>query len=623
MPNPIDSANFAQLITQAQELRVSIGEAITGYYAWAQGTATGGPNGDGYYPLSVPNGPTVLVPSPAKLADLAEAGGGGGSDSPLTAEAIMALTTLATPNDGSNWYPTVASDGTLRRGRPDMFAARRTADLVDISRLTGNELLPALTESGAGGQERRIALRELHRHFTGIINPKLPPYNCKGDLQISEGGSSTAGSNVITIKENMFKAEDVGKLIYVSNNTTGNNQYQSVITGFIDSKRVTCAANFTTDRNQNIQVVWGTDDTAGLQAAIYACRSPGTFVYGGTLLVPPGAYLTGPLKYPARMAIKGMGRRQSAFYRKPAGPGVANSIWMLQNETNMDDFNVFQDFGLHGLKYVQNASFGGLNFTSVTSATVTAQNDPYPFWSNLWIQDHAWHGVETWHRHSGDIIAMEIVGCYGAGMSNNSYDINMVNMLAIGNWGPGMIMASGGCNLNNLKLSYNGVNGYWLPGGAKGDGGCNLLVNGSGNNMTNVRLQESNSSNLVITGYYNKFGHIGIEDTGCIIPEHNTWDMANLPTLRAAVHLKGATCIDNIFMDGYYGRAVHNAVGQDHLTHAFYLSGDASNNHGRIFERTNTQFTSSRVGTSSSGGVGVTNDITINGKLLTDPTINA
>lgn len=53
--------------------------------AWAAGSATGGANGDGRYPLPDGEGGTSLVPCPAKLAALAGAGGSGVVPSGVTA----------------------------------------------------------------------------------------------------------------------------------------------------------------------------------------------------------------------------------------------------------------------------------------------------------------------------------------------------------------------------------------------------------------------------------------------------------------------------------------------------------------------------------------------------------
>ena len=602
MPDPVDALAFGELVAEGQQVLVKIGEAVDGYYAWSVGSATGGPNGDGYYPLAVPGGPTVLVPSPAKIAAIAAETNAPAS---MTADAVNALP-AASSSDGKEWFPAVSPDGALRRYRPEMFAARRTADLVDQTKLTGNELLPALTEAGPGGLERRIALREMGRFMTGVVNPKLPPYNCKGDFRISEKGSTTNGGNVVTLMEPMFRAEDVGKLIYVSNNPFPNSggNYQSTITEVISATQARCAHNFTANRNQNAQVGWGTDDTVGMRAAIEACRAPGTFTYGGCLMLPPGMYLVDAnTTYPARMSIVGYGRRQSMLVRKPWPQGVNTDYWQLRAENNLVDFNVFHNFGLHGLKYLQNRGGGGLQFFSVPSNQLTAQNDPYPFWSQMLITDHTWHGLETFYRHSGDIIAMEIVGCFGTGWRSYSYDVNVVNLLSIGNWGPGAELASGGCNINNMKCSYNGVNGYFLPAD---EGSCNLLVSGAGNNITNARLQESLGCALVVTGYNNKFGDMSLEDAGCIAFEHGT---GTPPALRAQLYLKGASCVGNLLNDVAYGRAVHESG--DHMTHAIYLSGNASGNKGRMWERPGSDYDVAKVGTSSSGGVGATNLITI------------
>lgn len=597
MVSPVDALAFGELVNEGQATLVKIGDAVDGYYGWAAGSATGGPNGDGYYPLPAPGAPGyVLVPSPAKIAAIAAEGGAPSTQ--LSAEAINMLPAAAL-SDGKEWVPAVSPDGTLRRFRPEMFAARRTADLQPLTQLIGNELLPALTEAGANGLERRIALNEIHRKFTGVINPKMSPYNCKGDVRISEKGSTAAGSNVVTLNEPMFRTEDVGKLIYVSNNAGPAPTYanfQSTITEVISPTQARCAAALLVNRNQDVQVAWGTDDTAGMQAAINACRSPGTHTYGGGLLLPPGMYLCGPLTYPARMAIKGMGRRQSMLVRKPNPPSVTTDTHQFVNENTLCDFNVFSDWGLHGLKYQQNKGGIGFGFYSVPSSQVTAQIDPYPYWSNMVITDQTYHGVETFNRHSGDIIAMEIVGCFGVGFNCNSYDVNMVNMLTIGNWGPGMSLSSGGCNINNLKSSFNGTNGYMFEAD---EGNCNLLVKGAGNNITNARLQKSLGSSLVVTGYFNKFGDMSLEDAGCIAFEHETWRTP--PPLRAQVYFKGGACTGNVLNDVSYGRAVHETG--DHMTHAIYFSGNPTGNKGRMWERPGSDYDVAKIGHNNNSGM--------------------
>ena len=110
----------------------------------------------------------------------------------------------------------------------------------------------------------------------------------------------------------------------------------------------------------------------------------------------------------------------------------------------------------------------------------------------------------------------------------------------------------------------------------------------------------------VFTGYNNNFGDVSLEDAGCIAFEHGT---GTPPTLRAQLYLKGAACVGNVFNNVRYGRAVHE--NGDHMTHAVFLSGNASSNKGRLWERPGSNYDVTMVGTSSSGGVGATNKMFI------------
>lgn len=67
MTNPVSNAQLAQLVNDALA-KWNTREAE--HYAWVSGTATGGPNNDGRYPLSNGSGGSSLIDSPAKLANL-------------------------------------------------------------------------------------------------------------------------------------------------------------------------------------------------------------------------------------------------------------------------------------------------------------------------------------------------------------------------------------------------------------------------------------------------------------------------------------------------------------------------------------------------------------------------
>lgn len=60
----------AQLAQRVESLVAAWNTREAEFRAWHGGTATGGPNSDGYYPLTDKEGVTVLAPSPAKLVDM-------------------------------------------------------------------------------------------------------------------------------------------------------------------------------------------------------------------------------------------------------------------------------------------------------------------------------------------------------------------------------------------------------------------------------------------------------------------------------------------------------------------------------------------------------------------------
>ena len=67
MPSNADILALAELVAKGSDIETFVGLGIEGYAAWSVGSATGGPNGDGCYPLPLVGGGEVLVPSPAKL----------------------------------------------------------------------------------------------------------------------------------------------------------------------------------------------------------------------------------------------------------------------------------------------------------------------------------------------------------------------------------------------------------------------------------------------------------------------------------------------------------------------------------------------------------------------------
>lgn len=96
-------------------------------------------------------------------------------------------------------------------------------------------------------------------------------YGAKGDGKVRTDGAMTSGSSVLTCATSTpFTSDDVGKKIMVKGAAaTGITTLVATISGFTDSGHVTLSANAATTVS-NAVVMWATDDTAAIQAAINA-----------------------------------------------------------------------------------------------------------------------------------------------------------------------------------------------------------------------------------------------------------------------------------------------------------------------------------------------------------------
>lgn len=507
----------------------------------------------------------------------------------------------------------VEQGGELKKATLNLFAARRTADLQDINTLVGTELIPAYLASS--GLEGRVALKELGRLFTGgIINPKLPPYNCKGDARRVRDAVSTAGSKVLTSASGVFQASDVGKMMCLSNAGTSYGPMQTTIESYQGPTQVTLTNAAVSSHGSN-ECIWGSDDTTGMAAALAAAASPGTYVYGGVVDLGAGWYLVGPQVFSARMAIVGKGPRQSGFVRKP----TLTTSALLKNNANTDDFPTLVGFGLDGARYCQNYGYASrlLEYISVTSGVSLPQIDPYPYFDALHLFEGSSDGMYLQNRNSGNVKGVDIFSCWGVGAYLDCYDCNIVNLLAIANRKAGVDIVSGNNNINNLKCSFNGDQDSPSGAGFTVDS-CNLRVRGSGNNITNCRLQESPGDNLVIEGPRNTFGDLSCDDTGCMRLEHSTGPQT-VRSIRAGIRFFSANAVDNIIR----AKVSYQVHGTSRATHAVFMSNNASYNQIEVFTPHDMTYDSTGAGSGgaaagvtgydSSGGYGSTNRTVVNG----------
>lgn len=619
-------------------------DASTEFRSWASGLADGGPNSDGRYPLSDGAGNSYLVKCPAAIA--ADAA------SNITASSItsqtLETTPLATPASTMPHLVGVVDPGgageALRKFPVDLFASRRTRDLQDFPTIIGTELIPAMQ---VGGLEGRIAISELLRRTAGIIDPTFPPYNCKFDAKFLKarltdtyrtqdigaldggddiGGETTAGSARVHIGEALFTAEDVGKTIQLSNAGAGGQPLKTTIATYVGPQDVDMAVNASNTAVND--VLWGTDNTVGMQAALDAAHAAGgesLFNYGGVVLCPAGGCLTGALRYKARIGIFGRGVRQTTFYRLNDGAtawawfeflqtitasqvgtghpaigrlyddypqGIPSVGWTpsqpcgtFRNWRMFDtDFLAMGDLAINGARYTNQTSYRGLEYIAAPGYINHPQIDPYPMISRMHISDAGDDGLLSYGRHSGSMFGVEIIGCGNFGGYFRCYDANITNVLAIANDGPGLYLPEEAANNNflNAKISFNGFNGHgsYLYNQFGAAMQTNVYITGDTNQITNLRCQESYGCNLWVGGNGNQFGDVGLDDTGNIGYKAG-FNANNVPPVRAAIivenwTLNGNGGKDNRFNDVGYGPAV--SVGQDYATHGIFFFGRLASN---------------------------------------------
>lgn len=642
----LDHSSLSDLIGLMLVATERFTQASTQFRAWSSGAIDGGPNGDGDYPLSDGFGNTYLIPCPAKIAQ----------SSSLSWSAINSLTARTTPYAPQEAGPVIPFNegNAVRKGSLFLFASRRTQDLAPITQGAENIDYHIQVLNNDTGESRRASVGELLRSSQGYIDVTLPPYNCRFDGTITENAVATQGSNVIEFVEPIADRARVGHVLQIAD-AYGGGPGRTTITAVLDAYRVRVAQTPDTSVS-DVQCIFGTDNTAGLQAALYEARARSTFTYGGSVLMPDGIGLTGALVYYPRTALYGRGVRQTMLARLDDGArapawyeywqeygnsGIPNEKHpnfvptepapLLRAFDMYTDFPSMGRFSIHGARWTQTLAYPGFSMLSYVVGEPTGvrlpQVDPYPMFTEMHIVQAGWDGWVQCGHHSGSMYAVEIINCGGCGLNMSSYDANITNILAIGNSHPGMVfqpMAANN-NLNSVKLSYNGVDGGWMYGDP---GFCNLMMNGSGNNITAMRTQESMGGSIWVRGHGNQFTGTMIDDTGNISALGAAPTPANFPSVRAAIMLdQGATY--NRFNDCQFGCAVYPNT--NFATHALFVRQGAIENTGRIISKfipkyddgaywpngvTSGAYRPRAVSTDAAGGISPTNRLYLDDELI-------
>ena len=113
----------AQLASQINALLTKWNGREAEFRDWLAGSPTGGPNGDGRYPLTNASGVTVLVDCPAKLSDTVGGPAGLSSEAQLGAEAAR--------DTAEGYRNSAAADAGLANGHRLAAIAARDMALLD------------------------------------------------------------------------------------------------------------------------------------------------------------------------------------------------------------------------------------------------------------------------------------------------------------------------------------------------------------------------------------------------------------------------------------------------------------------------------------------------------------
>ena len=575
-----------------------------------------------------------------QLLDQWSAGGGAGGGG-LDADGLAALAEAGVADvDGSFRFV-----GRSKSGAPMRFAPGIIPNpIADLPRLT-EAFATDLIEISRDGWRKGLPLSALTQLTTGKINVKESPYNCKGDYREVRNGQIAQYGTVLKSASNPWVASDVGKQIFIGNRSAGLATNPRTIVA-VNAPGEIVVNSATSIGGSNLVVGWGTDDTAGLRAAMAAAAPRYAGGFGGVVELPPGRYLTDWLGLPSRTAIFGYGPEQSVLVRRPVAsnvPGATNDT--LSNVNGVDDFPVVVGIGIYGLKALQSVLQRGYRYHGDAGFGSYEFTDPFPRINDLDIFETS--GDALVHSGQGNGIWSNINIRYpaGFGLKSSGYDMLISGIYIIGASDGAVWMDAGsaGNNLNNGKFSFSG--GFpRFPQNADYGHLVWLGVQSGAMTFVGCRAQESYLSAWVVGGVGHKLVGCSAEsmgNVGCFQGASATAPPVDRP--RAGV----------LMLAGGYDHSVdmHVSAGVDpdkiNATHALFLAdtsgtNPASYNHiairtqrdmrpgfkyadfsqggtartGRAYPKTTGAYAPGMWGTDSANPPSATNEIAINGAPL-------
>ena len=209
---------------------------------------------------------------------------------------------LAHIGDGSSLNLTV---GGVTKNFPAWWATLGTAATQPVGPGGVASYGDACSISGGTDCSGALALgRTLSARAQDRINVKDAPYGAKGDKQTALVNITTAaGSAALAISYGSFVASDAGKVIVVPGAGAAGAPLTTTIATVVDPMHVTLGATATTAQSAvSGTIVWGTDDSAALYAAVGVANNRMARGQYACIYVPGGNYLIGSTAAPVSFA---------------------------------------------------------------------------------------------------------------------------------------------------------------------------------------------------------------------------------------------------------------------------------------------------------------------------------
>jgi hypothetical protein len=347
-------------------------------------------------------------------------------------------------------------------------------------------------------------------------------FGALGDANRTRGGAMTAGSAVLTDTTwSPFTAADVGKYVAVQNALTASTPTVTTIASYQSASQVTLATTASRTVSGAV-IVWGTDDTTAISAALTAAGAAGA-LGGGEVYFPPGGYLIGDttLALPSRTSIVGAGNGWGSSIIAKAGRTANRAMVGLADANQF--YPALRNIVLDGAAGIQSNSFAGVALSSNSSGPLLP-----------WITDQIPH-IDT----------VLVTDC-GTGFSINNYGLEarLTNCHAM-NCTTGFSVVATDCFFHGCTAGL--ISGIGFDFGNTGE-----------HRLTNCKAFWCNSYG------FSFYQSEGIQMAGCSAQDCNTYGI-NIQTTKRVI-IQGSTSGANgsgaIIINGSSYNVIDLAIGK-------------------------------------------------------------